>query len=511
MTTSEDGERDDALRSGGGSPFQGVARHALIYGAGIILGRAISFLMLPIYLRMLTDDDYGVIALIEMTLDFIAIIAGGTLAAGVFRFFYKAESDRERDEVVATGFLLISVMYIVVGVGVFIAADSLSLLLFDSTDHRTLFRIASANLALGGLTIVPLSFARIRDRSTLFVMANLSRAVLSMVFNILFIVVLGMGVMGVFLGTLISSAVVAIFLTLWLVRNVPMSWSSGAARNLLRFGIPLVATSVGTFILTFSDRYFLKAVLDEGAVGRYNLGYQFGFILVVLGFTPVNLVWGPRRFQVVERADRDEVLSRGFLLTNVLLISVAVAISLFVKDFLYLAANPEFHPAAQVVPVILIAYILQSWGTVQDIGILVTERTRYIAISDFTAAAVAVVGYALLIPRFFGMGAAYATLLAFMVRYLMTYGFSQRFFPVHYNWRPVVVLVAWATAIALTGYLLPPMSPFLSIAIRSVMGGIFLAGVWYLPILTERDRGAAAGIVRSTVEHVRATLNRATG
>jgi O-antigen/teichoic acid export membrane protein len=308
-----------------------------------------------------------------------------------------------------------------------------------------------------------------------------------------------MGAKGVFLSTLISSAAVGLALSVWLVHAVPIGWSAGAARNLLRYGIPLVATNVATFISTFADRYFLKAVADETAVGLYNQGYLFGFALTMVGFTPVFLVWGPRRFQVANAANRDEVLSRGFLLINVLLISVAVGISLFVQDLLYVMADPEYYPAAQIVPIILIAYILQSWGGIQDIGILVSERTQFLAIATYASAGVAVIGYYFLIPQFLGWGAAYATLAAFLTRYLLTYAFSQRLMPVRYHWRPVVVLCAWGGAIAVIGYLLPPMSPLGSIPLRGVLATVFLGGVWYLPILTDEDRHSAVSVVRSVM------------
>jgi hypothetical protein len=57
-----------------------VAKHSLVYGLGMVISRSVSFIMLPIYTRYLTPADYGVMALVEMTLDVIAIL-GGALRA----------------------------------------------------------------------------------------------------------------------------------------------------------------------------------------------------------------------------------------------------------------------------------------------------------------------------------------------------------------------------------------------------------------------------------------------
>jgi O-antigen/teichoic acid export membrane protein len=162
-------------------------------------------------------------------------------------------------------------------------------------------------------------------------------------------------------------------------------------------------------------------------------------------------------------------------------------------------ATAPFHSAARVVPIILIAYILQTWASIQDIGILVREKTKYITIANFIAAGVAVAGYAILIPLYFEWGAAIATAIAFLVRYVLTYRFSQKLWRVNYDWRPVAILGAWAVAIATIGLLLPQLGILLSLSLRTALVGVFALGVWLLPIMKPDDRDAVRGILRRLV------------
>src|SRR5205823_14718273 len=74
----------------GSSPMRRIGRHSLVYGAGLMLTKAVSFVMLPVYTRYLTPADYGVMTLISMTLDVIAIMAGTKVALGIFRYYHKA-------------------------------------------------------------------------------------------------------------------------------------------------------------------------------------------------------------------------------------------------------------------------------------------------------------------------------------------------------------------------------------------------------------------------------------
>lgn len=492
----------------GAGLFKGVAKHSLIYGLGMLVSRAVSIVMLPIYLNYLTPADYGVLFLVEMTLDFIAIVGGGQLALGIFRFYHKTDDLADKYEMVSTSFALVGLMYAVVGTLTFLSAGIIADLLFGGPEHIIVVRIASVNLAAGAMVIVPLSLARVEDLSRLYVTVNVGKLLLAVAMNIFFIVILGMGVLGIFLSSLLTNILVGTILSIWLVRRVGRRVSRTWTRQLLRYGIPLMGMQVATFVTTFSDRYFLQAASDEDLVGLYGLAYQFGFLLIYVGVTPINMVWGPKRFEVARGGHRDVLLSRGFLMQNIVLFTTAVGICLFVADVLRVIAKPEFHSAAAVVPVILIAYVFQTWADLQDIGILVVERTKFLTLANVIGATVAVVGYATLIPRYLEWGAATATVMAFATRYAFTYAFAQRFWPVRYRWRPILILAAWSVGVVLFSLNLPAMQVVLSLTTRVLLVLVFGAGLWLLPILATDEREMVRRGIRLVIRTLREKRRR---
>ena len=480
--TGESSERD--VGSAGPSAFGlgSVGKHTLVYGVGTLASRAVSFLMLPIYTRYLSPADYGVMGLIEMTLDVIAIFAGAQIALGIFRYYHKAESDDERNAVVSTATLGLGASYIGVGALCFLGAPFLSRLVFGSDVHVLLIRLASVSMVFGSLTFIPLAYARVEDRSTLFVAANLAKLGLAFTLNAVLLIGFGLGILGVFLSTLISSAVVGLALAAWTVRRVGVRFSRGAGRDLLRYGLPLVATQLATFIATFSDRFFLKAAADEAVVGVYQLAYQFGFLLASLGYIPFESVWAPKRFSLLRHPERDAIYNRAFELENLMLLTCGLGIVLYVDDVLRIMTTPPFFGAASLVPIICIAYVFQAWAGAHDIGIYVREKTEYVTLANWVAAGVALVAYAVLIPRYLGVGAALGTVASFFVRWALTYAFSQRLWPVRWRWGPTLRLSALVAAIGGVGLALPVDSLPASIAAHT---GLLLLSVplaWALAV-----------------------------
>ena len=416
---------------------QGIVRHTLIYGLGTLFQKGVSFLMLPLYTRLLTPADYGILALIDMTLDVISIGAGAQLAYAIFRFYHKADTEAERRTVVSTVFLALLVSYSVIGCLTMLFAEPLSTMLFGSPDRATLIRVASGGMISQCLLIVPFAFLQVTERSTTITTILLAKLVLQLGLNILFLVGLRTGVIGILVSTLIANTIVGIALSIWTIRHVGISFSADTLRPLVRYAGPMIVTQFATFFATFGDRYFLKANGGETAVGLYNLSYQFGFLLFAIGFGPFNSMWGPRRFAIAKGTDivtRDRELSEGFGYANLLLLSVAVGLAIFVGDILRLMTTPPFFAAAGAVPIILIAYVLLAWCNMQDLGILMRERTELLTLTNWIAFAVALSGWAVLVPRYGALGAAWAGTASFSVRYLLTYHFSQRLWPVRYDW-----------------------------------------------------------------------------
>ena len=474
-----------------------IGRHGLIYGLGAVMGRAVSFIMLPIYTRYLTTADYGVLHLIIVTLEVASIACGSRLAAGIFHFYHKAETSEAKRFVMSSALRLLIVTYGVAAVGLFVIAPQVSEFVFGNRGFTPLVRIGTASLAFESLILVPLAYLRLRNRSTLFIGINVAKLILQLTLNIVFIVLLDMGVRGILISTLATNVVVGSCLVGLLVKEVGLRHNWSATRDLVRFGLPMVATQVATFCTVYADRYFLRVAADMGVVGIYSLAYQFGFLLVALGAVPFFTVWGPTRFAIAQRADRDALYARAFVYFNIMLFTVAVGIVLFTYDVLRVMSAPEFLPAASIVPVVLVAYILQAWTKFQDLGILYREQTIYITMANWVAAGVALVGYVVLIPRYLAIGAALATVVAFAVRQVIVYAVSQRLWKINYKWAPVVRLMALAVAVSLGGWALPAADIIPSLAMRLGLFGVFGLGVWFFDILSEADRAAVRSGLRS--------------
>lgn len=479
-----------------------LGKHTLVYTAGIILGKIASFVMLPVYTRYLTPADYGVLELLGMTIDVISMIASVGIVTGVFKFYSDESDTKGKNAVISTAALsAVGLATATSAIGIAVS-PILARMIFGATGNPLYLRMYFLIYFLQTFEYLPYLLIRAENRSVLFVALNASKLVLTLSLNILFVVILKRGIEGVLLGNILATTASAIVLSAYLIKRVGLWFSRPRFMQLLRFGSAIVPWSLGSFVLVFSDRYFLNYYTNTATVGIYSLAYKFAFLLSVMAYTPFETVWTVQRFEVAKQSDAPEVFSRVFLYVNVILGGTALVICLFIRDFLVLVSAPPFRPAYRLVPILLGAQVIYVWGLYWTTGIYVTARTSVMASGSIVLVVITVLVNFALIPRFGAFGAAWATTLAYSARFFWIYYFAERYYPIGYGWTDMARLYAVLGAAVAVNYAYHPEAMAASVAYNLAILAVAAYAVFAI-ILSADDRAGLRRMVNGLVSRAR--------
>lgn len=483
-------------------------KHSSMYLAGIVLYRLASFVMLPVYTRVLTPEDYGILEILALSSDIISMLAGLGIGSAVTRYYYLYTEESDRARVVSTAALLLGAIFVVVaGIGVALSAQ-LAALLLGSADKAPLISLAVAGLALGMLIEVPLVVLRTKQKSQSVLLAGVIRLLLALSLNILFVVVLGMGVRGVLFSTILAAVLVGGVLTYRLFREHGVKLSRDIARQLMRYGAPLVVWNLSSFVLHFSDRYFLRTSTSLEIVGLYSLGYKLAMLVSMFVMTPFSDIWFPKAMEIVrkEGAAGTPIL-RGILsLYNLVLITTALGVALFTADAVRVLIGAEFQGASKPVPVLCLAMVFFGYRPMSQVGAMISEKTSAVALASALAAAAVLALNAVLVPRYGMMGAAYATLGAFMLEFFVMRALSERFFPLELSWwrQFAPLAIAMLVWLALTTVLPPGASLVLSISVKTGAMLLFAGLLVVTGVVSAEQRQQIVAALRDPVGAARA-------
>jgi len=414
-----------------------IGRGTAWYAASVVIARAVSIVMLPIYTRYLTPGDYGQIQMLGVVSDMTAIFLTAGMTSGVQRFYFKARTEPERNAVLSTA-LLFELLLALVGTTILVAfAGPLARQFLGGAQNAWLVRLTGIDFSATVLWSVPMMLLQSRGNVRAVTAVSLARLAAQLTLNVYLIVGEGWGAAAMITSSLVVNLVQGIGLATWMLRTTGVQWSAPVVRALRAFGVPHQLSFAGAFVSTYGDRFFIQALAGLPAVGIYSLAYQFGFLLVQVSAVPFLQAWNPMRHATAGRpkAERDALAARVFFFFNLLLLTAALGLCVGIDPALTVLTAPAFRTATALVPPIVLAYVIQSWTDVVRFGIDVAERTVFHAYATLACALVTLACYVLLIPRFAGHGAAWATCIGFAVRFVLSYRWANQLWPTDYGWR----------------------------------------------------------------------------
>jgi O-antigen/teichoic acid export membrane protein len=478
--------------------FKKTVSHGSIYALGDIIRNLTSIIMLPIYTSFLTPEDYGVIELLSMLLDFVSIVLGVRVGEAIFRFFCNAENENQKRRVISTALILVVVLN---ALGVLLVAafsDQLSVIIFGGIEFSHFIALFTLVLVMQAVIELSLVYIRAIQKPWLFISVSVGRLMIQLTLNIYFVVVKDMHVEGVIYSAIIANFVICLLLLVYVIGRNGLGFSTQLAKEMTFFSFPLMLASIGSFYLTFGDRYFLRLYSGVSEVGIYSLGYKFGFMLLMVTWLPFERIWDTQRYEIYnsDNPDKNTTYAKFFIYISSLIMFVALGIALFVKDLLVIISDPAFHSAAMVVPLVLLAYILQAWTSFCGFGLLIKKKTKHFTYGAIVAVVIISAAYFTLIPLYASIGAAAATVIGFLARLLWIQYHSNKAYSMNLPWGTAIYLLGLAVTIYGLSLFAPEQLLF-SILTKSALMLLFVLLYFISPILGNTEKKLLISLVKN--------------
>lgn len=408
--TRSRGRANSAGRAGA-SPMRRVFQDSSLYLVGNVAGRAVGFLAIPFYSRFLTVAEYGLLELIELSTQTVAIAFGlQAVGAALSRLFHDQPTEEAERAVVSTALIGTAVLSAAVAGAAVACAGPLSVALFKTPDWAGLLQAAFVAMFFGNMVEVVMVYERIRNNARFFMTYSLVTLGATLGLNILFIGVLHAGVWGFVSSKLIVMGVSCGVLFLRMRRDVGLRWRGSLVPGLVRFGAPLIVSSLAYFAIHYSDRFFLKDAVSLADLGRYGLAYRFAFLVSAVVGDSFDKSWGVTLYRHVGAPGwRERFAQVGAGLAYVLFVT-GLALALFGPELLRVMVPPAFLPPPYLLPIIVASYVAREIGDFFRSLLLINKRSVMVGNIALGGAVLNLVVNATLIPQHGMYGAAWATL-----------------------------------------------------------------------------------------------------
>ena len=462
-----------------------LGRQTLAYGLSGLIVPIVGMITLPIFARVFTTSQYGLMELGTATLTVAAAVTDAGLTAAALRSYYdySAEQEPERRSVMLTGILATSAIALAVALLLVGLRDDLSRWLFDEPDQGTLIvLIAAALLGLNTWRFVG-EVMRVRFLAFGYLTMSIVAATVTTALGVVGVLALDWRVDGVFMAAAVGNAVAATYGVVAVWRWLKGHFSRPELRRMLAYGLPLIPSALSAWALALVDRIILSRLGSLSEVGEYAVANRLALLLLI-GMTAFLFALSPFLLATYSEDPEQEKAARGRTLTYLtfILALAGLALTLFAKEIIEVLA-PNFDDAYLAVGPLALGTALYGIATVLTTGLAIVRKTVHLAALGIAAALLNIVLNFALIPPFGIVGAGVATAVGYGALALLYYWVTQRLYPTPYEPRKVVTMVAAASLLGLLG--LVPFEPLgLAVGVKIVALAAFVGVSWLSRAMT---------------------------
>ncbi|MCB1436629.1 MAG: polysaccharide biosynthesis protein [Rhodobiaceae bacterium] len=468
-----------------------LARGSLIYGIGSVFQRFLGLLLLPFFTRVLSPQEYGVMALLGLVT--VAVVGLFNLGTGSSMgvLYFEREDIGDRHKVIWSTALLLAANCTVLVALLMIAAPYVCLAIFQSAEHANLLRISLVSTAMTVVIEPFYAHLRYQEKAIKFVILTVIGAVFGASVSVVFVIVLGWGVAGLLLAGLLGQVLTAIMVAASVARHLEPGIDKSLFLPLVRIGFPSIFGLFAFLVIDYMDRQMLQRMIDLDAVGVYSVGYNLALVMLI-AVSAFGMAWPPFFISFIKRQDEAKELFAKILSYYLIVFGMLTALFFVAARPLVAILAPEFAAAAQIIGLVAAAYMLKGVYLILLPGVVFAKKLHWQSAVEWAAALANIGLNLLLIPRLGIVGAAAATLASYGLMTILAWAVARRYLAVRYDWRRIVVAggglvaacawISWASAhLSLAG-----------LAIHSLLALCALFLVFGFMVLDSGERGALA-------------------
>ena len=389
---------------------QSLVKDSIVYGVGSLLTRALGLLLIPLYTRYLDISQYGTLALLNLILQQVSFVCLLGISTAAMRHYFDPGADEaQRQSVYGTATTL---LIFFPAVALVILVPLTWILVSHYLPSVAFLPYVLVTLLTGlftPMTKLLQGLLRVRRQPLLFTGFNLSGQIYAQLFS-----------QGAFAGVSL----------LLLTRYARPRHDRAMARELLRYGLPLVPFFIFLWLYEGAGRFMLEHYTDLGRVGIFALAAQFAGLISVAA-TALDNVMLPSFLETAGKAGGGQQLGNLVCKYVTWLGLLGLAIMVIASPAIHIVATEKYYEAEHCVTPLVLAFWLSIGRS--PVGWSLNHSKRSATLSWLNGLTVAVlIGLLALFLGYLDLGinsVAAALIGANIFGIVLGYGLAQRHFP----------------------------------------------------------------------------------
>lgn len=404
-----------------------MIRNAIIYLGSSVANKAAPFLLLPLITRFLTPAEFGALSMFLVVNGLFFAVIGMGIHTNISKNFF-AVSRNELAVLIGNMLFILFVVSLVILAGCLGLAVTVDELFSMPAELWLAFPVLSFMMMVNTIN---LTLLRNEGRAYVYAGFEVFNTFLSLAVTVVLLVVFDFGWYSQVVGLLVANAVfflVAIWY-IWRRHYLKFTLRRDVIKSILQLSLPLIPHVLGGVVIAVGDRIFIERMVGLEAVALYSIGYSFGMVVGLFTDAFVK-AWTPWFFKVLQNPTdsvRREVVryTYGYFLG---VFALAGLIAFFAIVLLPYVVHDSFLGASDYIFWVSMGCAAQGIYKIFFPYLVHINKTSFLAVSTVFSACLNLILNYFFILKFGAIGAAYSTLLSYVLSAFLVFVYQSRRF-----------------------------------------------------------------------------------
>ena len=464
-------------------------KNSVIYLFTVVVNSALPLIAIALFSRILSKDDFGVLALAQI----YAIFAGGLAHCGMTpayerNFFQYRNDSLKAAQLLYSTILFVSVNFAAVAVLTYFFREFFANIIVGSAEYGDLLFWAFCGQFCLSLPIYYLSFYKNSEMADRYAKFTILNGALNLIVAIFFVVHMRIGVIGIVYAQALSGLFTCCFLTYKFARLQKPVFCKSIFFEAFKIGYPLTPKIFIGVIASQFDKYMIGMLATIGGVGIYSIGQKIANVLFSF-LAALKNVFAPRVYTEMFDQGEGGAVKIGKYLTAFIYVYllVATAMSLYSEEVILVLTPSSFHGAIDIVTILAMFYATFFFGTLPQLTYM--KKTHLAPLLSFLNIILNVSFNIPFILKWGALGAAWATFLASIIYGVICFLVAQHFYKISWEYKKIgwLYCICFISGICMVLFRFVSIDyPYRLVFKTLVMGGYIGIGV-FMGIITREN------------------------
>ncbi len=453
------------------NPLKKLAGETAVYGLSTILARVINFIFVPIYTRMLSTGSYGIAVDFLAYIAILQVVLTLGLETGCFNFANKHHKPNTvfSNALATIGLLSVIFFGLVILFSGEISAfySSGSSATAEARDYTTVILLVGGILATDSFTSILFAKLRFEHKALKFATLKTIKILSETTFNFLLFFCAPAYIasnpdtlllnfisatpdFNYIIFAIFLSCIISIIIFIPDLLRLRLTFERKLWREMMLYSLPLMVAGLPGILNDFVDRIMFRFFSPPGNTWESDLGVFGAWVkfatIMMLFIQMFRFAAEPFFFSRAKEERSRELYASVMEHFTAFCMLIFLGVLLYL-DVISLIIGNEFQAGIDIVPVMLLAYVVLGMNFNVSMWYKLSGKTNIAIYITLAGLVVTLCVNIIFMPLFSYHAAAWGHLLSYLTMFIISITLGSRYYPIPYRWSKIGIFISAGIAL----------------------------------------------------------------